>query len=92
MKTYTKAELTQKCKKLFADYDVDVFYGTVDGNVFVSRNYAEMHADKLKSKRIITIEREEDANDSKSTKSVNDVKENVKKETKAKASTSSKNK
>lgn len=44
-KTYTEAELKEKAKEVFAQFPkANKVFATVDGNVFLQENYANMHA------------------------------------------------
>ncbi|WP_417366888.1 hypothetical protein [Flavobacterium beibuense] len=67
MKTYSTSELKEKANEVFAQYPtVNEVYATPDGNVFIQKNRAELHA-KQKDIRVKPFERELKG-DSKATK------------------------
>lgn len=55
-KTYNEDELQAKAKKVFKEFTkAKVVFATTDGNVFLSRNFAELHAGP--KGRVLEIER-----------------------------------
>lgn len=55
-KTYSESELKELAKEVFEQFpNANTVFATVDGNVFLEKNRAEIHAGK--TGRIFTIER-----------------------------------
>jgi hypothetical protein len=51
--------MKQRAKQVFASHSVDILYFTEDNTAFLEPQYARIHAESLKSQRVIIIERKE---------------------------------
>lgn len=51
--------IVEKAKKLFESYDVKELYFTSDATAFLEPQFANIHAESLQDKEIVTIKREE---------------------------------